>query len=124
MAELDVEKERARRAAEGMRLYMVFMEPREGAGDRSAIRGEHFAFVNALEHSGRLVAGGPLVDEASGKVLGRGVFILRGASLGEVEAIMREEPFHRNGFRDIVVHAWRLAEGELLSLLRDREPEA
>lgn len=118
MSAIDVEQERAKRAAAGVRLYMVFMEPREGAGDRSALRGEHFRFVHGLEQQGRLFAGGPLVDDQTGKVLGRGVFIMRGKSAADVEAVMREEPFFRNGFRTFTVQAWRLAEGDALELAR------
>ncbi len=104
----------AKRAAEGVRLYVVLLEPREGAGDRSPYRDAHLAYIHELERQGRMFASGPLVDDATGQSLGRSIFILRGKSAAEVEALIGEEPFVRHGFRTFKVHAWRLADGEVL----------
>lgn len=112
------EAHRNARATNALRLYLVFMEPADGAGDRSAIRPKHFAFVEKLEADGHLVAGGPIVDDKTNTTTGRGMFIMRGASAEAVEEMMREEPFYQAGLRQFTVKPWRLAEGEMLALLK------
>ena len=118
MSGMTPDEDRARRAAEGVRLYMVVSEPREGSGDRSALRAAHLQFLHDLEASGRLLASGPFVDDADGKSLGSSLSIVRGQSLAEVDALMRQEPFYRAGFRSITVQAWRLADGDVLKFVR------
>jgi len=56
----------------GKRLFLVFLLPTDKAGDRSAVRLEHFKFVKRLEAEGRLFAAGPYVDERTGKPTGEG----------------------------------------------------
>ena len=92
--------------------------PREGSGDRSALGAAHLQFLHDLEASGRLLASGPFVDDADGKSLGSSVSIVRGQSLAEVDTLMREEPFYKAGFRSITVQAWRLADGDMVKLVR------
>ncbi len=94
-------------------LYLVQMEPREGAGDRSPFLGDHLSFIKDLTAQGRLFAGGPLVDDVSGQSLGRAVFVMRGQTIADVETVMREEPFILHGFRSFSVHAWRVSEGDV-----------
>ncbi len=92
------------------KLYVVFFDPTETAGDRHALRGEHFAYVAELERRGVLFAAGPFVDEA-GEAQGGGMFILRAQSLAEAGEIARAEPYSANGHRRFRVQAWRLSEG-------------
>lgn len=108
-----IEDLRKKRAASGQRLYVVFMEPVEGSGDRSAARGAHYAFIERLEETGALLMGGPLVDEESGKPKGAGLFILRAGSLAEAEALVRDDPFVTGGFRTCRVEPWRVGEGRI-----------
>ncbi len=118
------EDHRKMRADNAMRLYLVFMQPADGAGDRSAIRPRHFAFVEGLETNGDLVAGGPFVDDETGSTTGRGMFVMRGRSAAAIEALMSEEPFYKAGLRTFTVQPWRLAEGEVLGFLKSREASA
>lgn len=118
MSATSADEDRAKRAAEGTRFYMVFSEPREAQGDRNALRSAHLQFLHDLEARGMLLASGPFIDDASGQSLGSSVSIVRGKSLAEVEAIMREEPFARAGFRTVKVQAWRLADGDIAKFVR------
>lgn len=104
---------RAKRAASSQRLYLVFMEPVEGAGDRTAARGAHFDFVANLEKSGALVMGGPFVDEETGKPQGKGMFVLKATSAAEAEAMVKDDPFVTGGFRTFRIQPWRVAEGRI-----------
>jgi len=117
----NVEQERAKRAAEGLRLYIVISDARAAPGDRSAFRKEHIQFLQDLEAQGRLFASGPVVDDATGESLGRAISIVRGRSIAEVDALMRNEPFFRNGFRTFTVQAWRFADGDALKAERARK---
>lgn len=111
---------RNERANNAMRFYLVFMKPADGAGDRSAIRPQHFAFLQDLEDSGALIAGGPFVDGETDATTGSGMFIMRGNSADEIQTIMEEEPFYRAGLRTFTVQPWRLAEGEVLTYLKSQ----
>ena len=124
MSATNVEDERAKRAAEGLRLYLVFSDPLEAPGDRNALRKEHLQFLQDLEAQGRLFASGPLVDDATGQSRGRSLSIVRGKSAAEVDALMRNEPFFRHGFRTFTVEAWRFADGDALQLERARNQRA
>jgi uncharacterized protein YciI len=113
-----VDAYRAERERNGLRLYLVFSEPRDGVGDRGEVRHQHFAFMEKLEHEGHLVAGGPIVDDVTGKTTGRGLFVMRGQSIDAVAEIVRADPFVQNGFRDFTISPWRMAEGEVLHFLK------
>lgn len=95
----------------GKKLYLVFLVPTDTVEGRDAFRENHFAFVRELEQSGQLFMAGPFIDETSGKPSGSGLFIMRGNSVDEVDAIMRQDPYFTNGFRSYEIQPWRLNEG-------------
>jgi uncharacterized protein YciI len=92
------------------KLYVISFDPTDTAGDRHALRAEHFAYVAELERRGVLFAAGPFINEA-GQPQGGGMFIVRAASPDEAGAIAGAEPYCANGFRRFRVQAWRLSEG-------------
>jgi uncharacterized protein YciI len=96
--------------APGTRLYIIFFDPTETAGDRHALRGAHFSYVAELERRGVLFAAGPFIDEG-GQAQGGGMFIVRAASPEEAGEIARAEPYCANGYRRFRIQAWRLSEG-------------
>jgi len=107
--EADVNRMRGEFAAK--RLFLVFLLPTDKAGDRSAVRLEHFRFVKRLEAEGRLFAAGPYVDEATGKPTGEGLFIVRGQSSEDVARVVSDDPFYKGGFRTFRIQPWQLNEG-------------
>ena len=94
-------------------LYLVFTHPLEGAGDRSSVREAHKLYRRELESKGILVAGGPIIDEQSGKTSGSGMAIVRAASESIAADIIREDPFVARGFRRFEIMAWRVQNGKL-----------
>ncbi len=94
-------------------FYLAFLEPTEKAGDRGAVRAEHFAYVKSLEAAGKLMLAGPFLDETSGNPNGYGLFILRVENRADAEAIMKDEPFTSQGFRTYRLVQWRINEGSL-----------
>ncbi len=94
----------------GIRLYVILSRPTARAGDRDAVRAEHFAYIHDLEARGVLFAAGPEVDE-NDKPQGPGIIIIRAASLEAARAIADAEPFHRDRYREYDIRSWRISEG-------------
>jgi uncharacterized protein YciI len=96
----------------GKKLYVVFTEPVEAAGDRQAARAQHLEYQYELERRGVMFAAGPFLDEAD-QPNGSGLIIYRAASLAEATEIARNDPFHKLGFRKFRVMPWRVSEGTI-----------
>jgi hypothetical protein len=109
--ETDVNRMRGEFAAK--RLFLVFLLPTDKAGDRAAVRLEHFKFVKKLEADGHLFAAGPYIDEATGKPTGEGLFIVRAASSEEATRLVSDDPFYKGGYRTFRVQPWQLNEGSI-----------
>lgn len=65
---------------------------------------EHLAYVLPLMKSGKVVSAGPTQD-------GRGVLIFAGKDWAEIEAILKKEPFTREGVMKMTSHTvWNACE--------------
>jgi uncharacterized protein YciI len=93
----------------GWKFHILYMDATEKAGDRLPVRAEHLAAVAELERKGTLFAAGPFLD-AEGLPNGSGMFILR-ATYAEAEAIAKNDPFVKHGFRTYRIAPWRMSEG-------------
>ena len=96
----------------GKKLYVVFTEPVEAAGDRMAARAQHLEYQYELERRGVMFAAGPFLDEGD-RPNGSGLIIYRAASLAEATEIARNDPFHAQGFRKFTIMPWRVSEGTI-----------
>ena len=92
------------------RLYIIFSEPTEKAGDRRKIFHKHIAYQLEIERKGILFAAGPFVD-AKGKPQGPGMIVVRAKNLAEATRIAEADPFHRQGYRRFRIQAWQVNEG-------------
>jgi uncharacterized protein YciI len=92
------------------RLYIVFSEPTDKAGDRRKIFPKHIAYQLELERKGILFAAGPFVD-GRGKPQGPGMIVIRAKSAAEAGRIASRDPFHRQGYRKFRIQAWQVNEG-------------
>ncbi len=62
---------------------------------------QHLAYIRPLMKSGKIISAGPTGD-------GRGVILFGTADWAEAEAIMKNEPFTREGIMKIASHTtWR-----------------
>lgn len=92
------------------RLYIIFSEPTDKAGDRRSIFHEHIAYQLEIERKGILFAAGPFVD-ADGKPQGPGMIVVRAKDMAEAQRIAEADPFHRQGYRKFRIQAWEVNEG-------------
>lgn len=93
------------------RLYIIFTEPVEGAGDRGAVLPEHLEYQMSLEKDGILFAAGPFVDDETGKPQGPGMIVIRAETSEAAAAIADRDPFHAKGYRTYRVQPWQINEG-------------
>lgn len=91
-------------------LYVIFSDVVEGAGDREAVKAEHYEYQFSLEDRGILFAAGPLLKE-DGKPGGTGMIVVRAKSIDEAREIADGDPFHKHGFRKYRIQPWRISEG-------------
>ena len=89
--------------------YVIFSEPTDKEG-RAGFLKDHLAYVAGLESRGIVFAAGPMLDEA-GEKTGTGMIVVRAGNLAEAEAIAREDPFHKLGYRSFRVQPWMINEG-------------
>ncbi|MGN6499109.1 MAG: YciI family protein [Tsuneonella sp.] len=91
-----------------MQLYVITCLDRPDAGDlRAATRSAHLDFVREAL---RVRIGGPFLDDA-GKMIGS-LMIVEGASLDEVKAFARADPYARAGlFSSVEVRPWKQTVG-------------
>lgn len=91
--------------------FVVFTRPKAG---REAVQRHlaiHLEYQRDLERRGIIVAAGPLSDEAGVEWTGKGMIILRAASLQEARAIADADPMHRDGVRSYEILPWLMNEG-------------
>lgn len=91
--------------------FVVFSDP---AGDKDRVREKlqvHLDYQRDLERRGVLLAAGPLSDEKGEAWTGRGMIILRAASLEEARRIAEADPMHASGARNFVLLPWLMNEG-------------
>ena len=91
--------------------FVVFSDP---AGDKDKVRETlkiHLDYQRDLESRGVLLAAGPLSDEKGEAWTGRGMIILRAASLDESRAIADADPMHASGARNYTLLPWLMNEG-------------
>jgi len=93
--------------------YLAFTHTIEGTGDRSVAREAHKEYRRELESKGVLVAGGPIMDEATSKTSGSGMAIIRATSSAIAADFIRQDPFIKQGFRRFEIKAWRVQNGKL-----------
>jgi uncharacterized protein YciI len=78
------------------RLYVIFSEPTDKAGDRRKIFPKHIAYQLEIERKGILFAAGPFVD-GKGKPQGPGMIVIRAKSMAEAKRVAEADPFHKLG---------------------------
>ena len=93
------------------RLYVIWSEVIEGAGDRMAVVEDHFRYMMAMEERGAIFAAGPVVDEATGDPAGPALIVVRAASSADAAAIADQDPYHARGFRSYRILPWQVNEG-------------
>jgi uncharacterized protein YciI len=96
----------------GKKLYVVFTEPVEAAGDRMAARTQHLEYQYKLEREGIMFAAGPFLD-SNDAPNGSGLIIYRAPSLEAATEIAMNDPFHKLGFRKFRIMPWRVSEGTI-----------
>lgn len=92
------------------RLYVVFTEPTEKAGQRRKVFPKHIAYQLELERKGILFAAGPIVDE-NGQSQGHGMIVIRAKNMKAAKRIADNDPFHKLGYRKYTIRAWMVNEG-------------
>ncbi len=95
-------------------FYLIHLEPGERwdlAGDEfRRLMPQHGEWLRDLEESGRRFLAGP-IDLLNWK--GRGLAIVRAATMEAALAIAESEPFHRDGMRANTVEPWDAIEGSI-----------
>ena len=92
------------------RLYIIFSEPTDKAGDRRKVFPRHIAYQLEIEKKGILFAAGPFVD-ARGKPQGPGMIVVRAKNMAEARRVADADPFHKLGYRKYHIQAWEVNEG-------------
>jgi uncharacterized protein YciI len=93
------------------KLYDVLSMPLDGGGDKLPMhQPAHLEYMIANEKKGIVFASGPL-SEADGTQRGRGLTVLRAASVEEARAIAAQDPFVINGVRTFELREWTVMEG-------------
>ena len=92
------------------RLYIIFSEPTDKAGDRRKIFPRHIEYQLKIEREGKLFAAGPFVD-GQGKPQGPGMIVVRAKNMAEAKKIADADPFHKQGYRKYRIQAWQVNEG-------------
>ena len=106
---------------EGLAAREFFVVLTEPAAGRAAVQrhlGPHLEYQRGLEIRGVVVAAGPLSDEAGEEWTGKGLIILRAASLAEARAIADADPMHRDGVRTYKLLPWLMNEGSFTLTVR------
>jgi uncharacterized protein len=94
-------------------FFLCFTEPAGvSAEEMRPHLDAHKRWIVEQERTGRLLAGGPLLDE-NYRFSGHGLFVLRAGSRAEAAEIADSDPFHANGIRTYRLQPWQLNEGNL-----------
>ncbi len=100
--------------AEGLaarEYFVVFTTPKAGREAVQRHLGIHLEYQRELEKRGVIVAAGPLSDESGTEWTGKGMIVLRAATLQEARAIADADPMHRDGVRTYEIYPWLMNEG-------------
>jgi uncharacterized protein YciI len=100
--------------AEGLaarEYFVVFTTPKAGREVVQRHLGIHLEYQRDLEKRGVIVAAGPLSDESGTEWTGKGMIVLRAATLQEARAIADADPMHRDGVRTYEIYPWLMNEG-------------
>jgi uncharacterized protein YciI len=88
------------------RTLVIFDIVMENAGKANSVYDEHIEFLRTHMKAGTIVSGGPTVD-------GHGVILFSGTKWPEIEALLKKEPFMRDGVMKLAAHyGWRACEVE------------
>ena len=88
------------------RTLVLFDFQQENAAKAKQVYDEHIAYMVSLMKAGKVLSAGPTVD-------GRALIIFAIRDWAEVEAIMKKEPFTREGVMKMTSHTvWRACEAE------------
>jgi uncharacterized protein YciI len=100
-----------------LQLWVVLTESVAPVAQLMNALDDHLDYMIDLERRGLLFASGPLFGP--GHVMtGRGLTILRAASIKEAEALAAGDPFNARGFRTFTVQEWQLNEGSFTVTVR------
>ncbi|WP_127144057.1 YciI family protein [Pelagibacterium montanilacus] len=93
-----------------MRWVALFEDKTEGAADiRARFTDAHQAYLRA--NRGKIVLAGAMRADPDGKPVG-GLWVFEADSRQEVEDIIRQDPFQREGLRAVTrIYAWGTAPG-------------
>lgn len=93
-----------------MRWVALFEDKTDGAADiRARLTEVHQAYLRA--NKGKIVLAGAMRAAPEGKPAG-GLWVFEADTKAEVEAIIREDPFYREGLRAVTrIYAWSTAPG-------------
>jgi uncharacterized protein YciI len=107
--------------AEGLaarEYFVVFTSPTAGREAVQRHLGIHLEYQRELEKRGVIVAAGPLSDETGTEWTGKGMIILRAATLQEARAIADADPMHRDNVRSYEICPWLMNEGSFTLSVR------
>jgi hypothetical protein len=94
-------------------FFLCFTEPVSMTPDGIRPHLEaHKAWILDLERTGRLVMGGPMLDDDY-RFAGPGLLVLRARSFAEAQAIADADPFHARGIRKYRLMPWQVNEGSI-----------
>lgn len=82
--------------------YFAVLLPMKDADKSEQYRQEHLDFVQKQRDNKHILMFGRLVDGAGGLI------IYQGASLAEVEAIAKADPYVTLGAREFKIHEWAM----------------
>ncbi|MCD7058289.1 YciI family protein [Pelagibacterium xiamenense] len=93
-----------------MRWVALFEDKKEGAADiRARFTEAHQAYLRA--NSDKIVLAGAMRPQPDGVPVG-GLWVFEAETKEEVEAIIRQDPFQREGLRSVTrIYAWGTAPG-------------
>ena len=95
------------------KLYFVcFSTPMRPPEELEASLEPHKAYLQKLEHEGKLFAAGPLLDDKA-KYDGTGLLVYRVSTRKEAEIVANTDPFHIKGLRSYTLKPWQVNEGSL-----------
>ncbi|HTX34792.1 MAG TPA: YciI family protein [Bryobacteraceae bacterium] len=84
---------------------LVLSEFGENAANSARFQAEHLDYMRGLMKSGKVITAGPMTDNHTTAM----VFATK--DWAEVEAILKKEPFHREGVLKVVKHmVWNACE--------------
>ena len=93
------------------KLYVVLSTPHENVADKLlAHLPAHLEYMIENEKKGIVFASGPLT-EADGSQRGRGLTVVRAASMDDARRIAEQDPFYLNGVRTFEIREWTVMEG-------------